>query len=107
MEYLWEIGVLLIGIGAFYALINLGLALKELSGTLNEIQRLVKDNYREIEDIIIAAANISTTADDITYGVTTGLANFSPISSFFGGKKNKSSSKTRNARDYRRNRRRK
>lgn len=92
LEGVWEIGILLIGIGVLFALVYLGLLLKELTSTVKRVDYIISRNEREIEDIIISASRILDTADEVSYSVS----NFSPISAILGI--NKMRNKTRRRR---------
>lgn len=80
MEGVWEIGILLIGIGILFACVYLGLLLKQAADTMKKIDYIVLRNEREIEDILYSARNLLETADDVSYS----LSNFSLISTILG-----------------------
>lgn len=98
MEYLWQIGVLLMGLGVFFALVHLGLLLKETKSAVVRANIILDQNRREIDEIILNIASLTTTADQISTSIT----NFSPVKLFMGI----NNVRKKNARDFK-NRRKK
>ena len=69
MSGIWEIGILLMGIGVLFFSVYLGLMFKNLSETVKDARRIIYNNEREIEDIILSIANLSIRADNMTNGI--------------------------------------
>lgn len=91
VEGIWEIGVLLIGIGVLFALVYLGLLLKQVTVTVKKVDFILDRNSREIEDIIYSSSRLLNTVDEISYSVS----NFSPIAAILGLNKMRKTKKSR------------
>lgn len=55
---MWEVGVLLAGVGFLFFSVYLAMLIKNATDTVKEINRLVIRNSREIEDLIISSSGI-------------------------------------------------
>lgn len=91
MMQLWEIGILLIGVGVLFLCVYLGLLFRQVTQTVKKVDYIIDRNQREIEDIIVSSSRLLDTADNISYS----FANFSPISAIFGLKKMRKESRKR------------
>lgn len=69
MSGVWEIGILLMGIGVLFFSIFLGMLFRNLSQTVKDVQKIIYRNEREIDDIILSLANLSVRADNISSGI--------------------------------------
>lgn len=67
MNSLWQLGILLLGAGACYALVQLGFLFSHLRESVIKANMLFDRNSREIEDIIVNLANFSNAADGFAY----------------------------------------
>ncbi|EHL14360.1 MAG: DUF948 domain-containing protein [Peptoanaerobacter stomatis] len=70
---MWEVGILLIGIGFLFFSVYLGMVLKNAGDTIKEVNRIVVRNSREIEDLIIASSGILTSINSLS-GVVSGVS---------------------------------
>lgn len=62
---MWEIGVLLMGIGILIVCIFLATTIKDLGLTLKKVNQMLDENERSIHDIINNAANITGSVDSV------------------------------------------
>lgn len=67
---IWEIGVVLIGIGFLVVCINLAFTIKDVDATVKKIELIVDENVREIGDIIGNVAGITSSVDTLIGGAT-------------------------------------
>lgn len=81
---IWEIGVLLAGVGFLFFSVYLGMVFKNASQTIREVNRLIDRNSREIEDIIISSSRILTSVNSVTNAVS-GISKASMFSSVAKG----------------------
>lgn len=71
MEFrIWELGILLAGIGFFILCLNLAFTIKNLNSTVKKVDLLVDNNTNDIGDIIENVAGITSAVDEILVGVT-------------------------------------
>lgn len=92
MEFrIWEIGIVLIGIGFLILCIYLSSTIKSVDNTVKKVEVLVDTNVKEIGQIIGSVAGITTSVDTIVGGATriVGLVSGAKIISGLG--KNKDS----------------
>ncbi len=92
MEFrIWELGIVMIGIGFLIVCIYLSFTIKSVDNTVKKVELLVDDNIREIGQIIGSVAGITTSIDTIVGGATkiVGLVSGAKIISSIG--KNKDS----------------
>lgn len=71
MEFrIWEIGVLLVGLGFLFVCINLAFVIKTLDNTVRRVEGIVEESSRDIGDIIENVAGITTSANMIIGSLT-------------------------------------
>lgn len=66
---LWEVGILLMGIGVLILCIFAATTIRDLGATFKRIDRMLTDKNGEIETIITNTANITTEVDGIASNV--------------------------------------
>lgn len=87
---MWEIGVLLIGIGVLIVCIFLATTIKDLGLTLKKVNQMLDENERSIHDIMNNAANITGSVDDVvstSQKAVKALTTFGAIKSITSGRK--------------------
>ena len=66
MEFrIWELGIVMIGLGFLIVCINLAFTIKNVDNTVKKVELLVDDNLSEIGQIIGSVAGITTSVDTI------------------------------------------
>ncbi|EHL17453.1 hypothetical protein HMPREF9630_01685 [Peptoanaerobacter stomatis] len=70
---MWEVGILLIGVGFLFFSVYLGMVLKNASDTIKEVNRIIIRNSREIEELIISSSGILTSVNSLS-GVVSGVS---------------------------------
>lgn len=71
MEFrIWELGIVMIGIGILVVSIYLSITIKNVNKTVNKVELIVEDNTKDIGNIIGSVAGITTSVDVIVGGVT-------------------------------------
>lgn len=70
---IWQVGVLLIGIGVLFFSVYLGMVFKETSYAIKDVRRIVDRNSREIENIIMDTSQILSSINTVS-GFVSGVA---------------------------------
>lgn len=63
---MWEVGVLLIGVGFLFFSVYLAMLIKNTTDTVKEVNRLLIRNSREVEDLIVSSSNILNSVNSLT-----------------------------------------
>ena len=63
---MWEVGVLLIGVGFLFFSVYLAMLIKNATDTVKEVNRLLIRNSREVEDLIVSSSNILNSVNSLT-----------------------------------------
>lgn len=66
---IWEVGVLLMGVGILILCIFTATTIRDLGGTIKRIERILADKNGEIETIINKSASITNSVDGIVTNV--------------------------------------
>ncbi|MDO5061607.1 MAG: DUF948 domain-containing protein [Peptostreptococcaceae bacterium] len=82
---IWEVGILLMGIGVLILCIFAATTIRDLGATFKRIDRMLTDHNGQIETIITNAANISTEVDGIATNVNKATDVVGMVSSFSSG----------------------
>lgn len=86
--HIWEVGILLMGIGVLILCIFVATTIRDLGSTFKRIDRMLTDHNGQIETIITNAANISTEVDGIATNVNKATDVVGMVSSFSSGVSN-------------------
>lgn len=70
MSNMWEIGIVLIGVGFLFFSVYLGLMFKSIGETVKGVNKIIDRNSRDIEDIVMSTAEILTSVNSITTAVS-------------------------------------
>ncbi len=89
---MWEVGILLIGIGVLILCIFLAVTVRDLGVTLKNFNQILTENEKYISEIAENTAGITGSVDNVMSAsekIVKALATFGAIKSAAGGRKKK------------------